>query len=93
MKQPKPQSPPKVTMIPRTPSPSQRIKKLHRNKTEPVSLKDFAVELSQNGTKEEQQLVESWLANKAGEPSKPKTPAPPAPSKLTLTKPTSKKRG
>lgn len=78
-----------------TPSPSRRIKKLHR-KHEGVSLKDFAVELGQNGTKEEKSLVETWLANKAGETHEKEAakPAPAPASKLTLAPKTNgKKRG
>lgn len=78
----KPQSPPKVKMELQTQSPSRRIKRLHQ-KREGISLKDFAVELGQNGTKDEKALVETWLANKAGEPRAKEAPKP-APAKLTL---------
>jgi protocatechuate 3,4-dioxygenase beta subunit len=75
-------------------SPSRQIKKLHRSHSD-ISLKDFAVELAQNGTPVEKRLVETWLTNKAGETRVKEAPKPaPAPAKLTLaSKPTGKKRG
>jgi hypothetical protein len=83
MKQTKPQLPTQVKMDPQTQSPSQRIKKLQR-KRDGVSLKDFAVELGQNGTTDEKRLVENWFANKAGEPHVKEPAKPATPPKLAL---------
>ena len=57
-------------------TPSQRIKRLHKKSgNKETSLKDFAVELSSNGTKDEKRLVEDWFACKAGE-AKPAEKSP-----------------
>jgi len=49
-------------------TPSHRIKRLHRKSgNRETSLKDFAVELGNNGTRDEKRLVEDWFACKAGE--------------------------
>lgn len=57
-------------------TPSKRIKTLHTKSDSGASLKDFAVELGQNGSKDEKLLVEAWLSNKAGEPKKKEAPKP-----------------
>lgn len=53
-------------------TPSHRIKRLHKKSgSKETSLKDFAVELSANGTKDEKKLVDDWFACKAGEAKPP----------------------
>ena len=60
------------TMIDAVATPSQRIKRLHRKSgSKDTSLKDFAIEISSNGTRDEKQLVEDWFACKAGEAKPP----------------------
>lgn len=47
-------------------TPSQTIKRLYK-KAHPAgdtSLKDFAVDLASNGTKDERAVVEAWFKNK-----------------------------
>lgn len=47
-------------------SPSKRLKRLYDNRPEndDRSLKDFAVDLASNGSKDEKQLVEDWFKAK-----------------------------
>lgn len=69
-------------------TPSKRIKRLHKKRdNKELSLKDFAVDLSLNGTAEEKRIVEDWFTCKAGEakPAEPKKAAIPA--KLTVEPP------
>lgn len=67
---------------------SLRIKRLHRKSAHygEISLKDFAVELSQRGgyRSDDKVLVDTWLTNKAGPPKKRKETVP---TRLTVEAP------
>lgn len=70
-------------------TPSKRIKTLYRTRRQPgvyVSLKDFAVELGRDGSKDERKLVEDWLSAKAGETVVRQKPEPEAKKKVLKKK-------
>lgn len=54
-------------------SPSKRLKRLYGARTvhNDMSLKDFAVDLGSNGSKEEKALIEDWFKNKIDVGSSP----------------------
>jgi hypothetical protein len=77
------------------PTPSQRIKTLWRKNgpgDDGISLKDFAVNLAQNGTKDEKTLVDTWLGNKARRSTKKAPPPAPAPVAVSKGKPIPQKK-